>query len=194
METDLPHHLDRLGTVHLVIAGMAATLCVEATGRHAAEHGYDVTFLRDAIGATNLAAYESAIRLSYPLIANAVLDVEDFTQVVTAGEGTRPRPGDEVIGCDQLSIGSIAEVVTDPDAPHLLVPRGILSNDVYIPLDAVTKAAPGSVFVNAPRILLGKLPWTEPPTAGQRREQLGPHSDTVEHLYGSRSPSLDAGP
>jgi ureidoacrylate peracid hydrolase len=56
-ETDLPDHLDRLGTTQLVIAGMTANLCCESTGRHAMEHGYDVTFLRDAIGADTLAAY-----------------------------------------------------------------------------------------------------------------------------------------
>ena len=43
-ETDLPDHLQRLGTTHLVISGMTANLCCESTGRHATEHGYDVTF------------------------------------------------------------------------------------------------------------------------------------------------------
>ncbi|MFN2503889.1 MAG: cysteine hydrolase family protein, partial [Acidimicrobiales bacterium] len=32
-ETDLPEHLGRLGTTHLVIAGMTANLCCESTGR-----------------------------------------------------------------------------------------------------------------------------------------------------------------
>ena len=42
--TDLPTHLDRLGSTHLVIAGMTANLCIESTGRHAMEKGYDVTY------------------------------------------------------------------------------------------------------------------------------------------------------
>ncbi len=48
--TDLPEHLERLGTTHLVIAGMTANLCCESTGRHAVERGFDVTYLSDAIG------------------------------------------------------------------------------------------------------------------------------------------------
>ena len=60
-ETDLPEHLQRLGITHLVICGMTANLCCESTGRHAAEHGYDVTFLSDAIGAENMPAYEASI-------------------------------------------------------------------------------------------------------------------------------------
>jgi nicotinamidase-related amidase len=36
-ETDLPEELQRLGTTHLVIAGMTANLCCESTGRRAME-------------------------------------------------------------------------------------------------------------------------------------------------------------
>ncbi len=62
-QTDLPEHLRRLGTTHLIIAGMSANLCCESTGRHAMEAGFDVTFLSDAIGASSLPEYEAAIRL-----------------------------------------------------------------------------------------------------------------------------------
>ncbi len=65
-ETDLPQHLERLGVTHLVICGMAANLCCEGTGRHATEHGFDVTFLSDAIGAENLAAYEARFASTTP--------------------------------------------------------------------------------------------------------------------------------
>ncbi len=40
---------------------MTASLCCESTGRRAMERGYDVTFLSNAIGADNPAAYEAAI-------------------------------------------------------------------------------------------------------------------------------------
>ncbi|MDQ3700245.1 MAG: cysteine hydrolase, partial [Chloroflexota bacterium] len=99
-ETDLPEHLQRLGTTHLVLAGMTASLCVEATGRHAMEEGYDVTFLADAIGAESVPGYEASVHLSYPLIANAVLDVDEFLAAVdaTLQETVRVRPGDTVRG------------------------------------------------------------------------------------------------
>lgn len=63
---------------------MAANLCCVGTGRHATEHGHDVTFLSDAIGAENLSAYEAAIHLNYPLIGKAVLEVDEFFSALDA--------------------------------------------------------------------------------------------------------------
>ncbi len=119
-ETDLPEHLDRLGTTHLVIAGMTANLCCESTGRHALELGYHVTYLRDAIGADNLAAYETAIRVNFPLVANAVVDVEDFFDALDQ-PSELPRKRDTVRSSDGLKIGSVQKVVpsTDGSQGHL---------------------------------------------------------------------------
>jgi nicotinamidase-related amidase len=196
-ETDLPEHLEKLGTTHLVISGMTANLCCESTGRHAMEHGYDVTFLRDAIGADTLAAYEASIRLNYPLIGNAVLEVAEFLALVDAVTATVPRPkkGDKVIGSDRLTVGTVEDVVEgDEQTPgYLVVPRGlVLKRDTFIPLDAVVKVADGEVVVNVPRLFVGKMPWDEPPTGASRQEKLGPRAEQVANLYGSRSPS--AGP
>lgn len=191
-ETDLPGHLERLGTSHLVIAGMTANLCCEATGRHAAEHGYDVTFLRDAIGAENLAAYEASIRVNYPLIANTVMDTGDFVAVLEAGEIT-PQDGADVMASDQMKIGSVDEVVLDDGdgVGYVKVGRSILSNDLYVPVDAVVKVAPGKVFLNAPKLMVGKMPWREPPTADARLEKVGVASGEVSTLYGSFAPTAD---
>ncbi len=191
-ETDLPEHLERLQTAHLVIAGMTANLCCEATGRHAAEHGYDVTFLRDAIGAENLAAYEAAIRVNYPLFANAVMDTDDFVAVLEAGE-TSPQEGADVMASDQMKIGSVDEIVLDVegDLGYLRVGRSIFSHDLYVPIDAVVKAAPGKVFVNVPKLVVGEMPWREPPTAETRREKVGAATDQTGPIYGSTSPTLD---
>jgi nicotinamidase-related amidase len=99
-ETDLPDRLQRLGTTHLVIAGMTANLCCESTGRHAMEEGYDVTYLSDAIGAESVPAHEAAIHLDYPLIGNAVMDVEQFLAAVDApGDASViAQPGDALLG------------------------------------------------------------------------------------------------
>lgn len=117
-ETDLPDHLQRLGTRQLVIAGMTANLCCESTGRHATEHGYDVTFVWDAIGAETLPAYEA-----------------------------------------------------------------------YIPLEAIVKRSGNTVFINVPKLVIGYMPWNEPPTKAAQQAKRGPRRDDVEQLYGSRSPS-----
>ncbi len=106
-ETDLPDHLERLGVSHLIIAGMTANLCVESTGRHATELGFDVTYVRDAIGAENLPAYEASIRINFPLIGNAVMDTADL--LTAFGPDRLPQPGDEVYASDQLELGKILE-------------------------------------------------------------------------------------
>ncbi|HVL40441.1 MAG TPA: isochorismatase family cysteine hydrolase [Fimbriimonadaceae bacterium] len=193
-ETDLPDQLERLGTSHLVISGLLANLCCEGTGRHASEHGYDVTFLRDAIGAVNLPSYEASIRINYPLIGNAVLDVAAFLHIVDSG-GTPPAEGDTVIGSDQLKIGTVQQVVPEEaDRPgYLLVPRGIFNRDTHIPLGAITKTVPGTVYVHLPRLVVKDMPWDQAPTGQAVTRKLGPSRDEVPALYGSMDPTADRG-
>ncbi len=191
--TDLPEHLARLGTTHLVLAGMTANLCVESTGRHAAEEGYDVTFLADAIGSENVPSYEAAVRVNFPLIGNAVMKVDDFLAAIgPAAAGPVVQPGDTVRGSDHLEIGEVQEVVaaTDTHEAYMLVPRGLIfATETYIPLDAVTKRAGTTVFVNVPRLVVGKMPWDMPPARAERRAKEGPPAQAVEKLYRSRAPS-----
>ncbi|HEV2069057.1 MAG TPA: isochorismatase family protein, partial [Acidimicrobiales bacterium] len=180
-------------TTHVVIAGMTANLCCESTGRHAMEHGYDVTFLRDAIGADTVAAYQASIRLNYPLIGNAVLKVAEFLAAVDGAEPF-PQKGDKVLGSDHLKIGTVEEVVeAKGDTPgYIVVPRGLVfERETFIPLDAITKVGGAEVFVNVPRLFVAKMPWNEPPTSATRQEKLGPPRHQVVNLYGSRSPSAN---
>ncbi len=193
-ETDLPEQLRRLGTTHLVIAGMTANLCCESTGRHAMEAGYDVTFLADAIGAESLPAYEASVHLSYPLIANAVLEVDEFLAAVDASAPGRlgVQPGDTVRGSDRGEIGTVDRVVdaTEETEAYLVVPRGLLfGRETFIPLEAVVRRAGGDVFINVPKLVVGKLPWGAPPARAAQRAKRGPRAADVQQLYGSRSPS-----
>ncbi len=192
LETDLRAHLERLGTTHLVLAGMTANLCVESTGRHATELGYDVTFLSDAIGAESLPAYEASIHVNYPLIGNAVMEVDDFLGGIRPDAGGQVAVGDTVYGSDQGKIGTVERVVAAAGgAPaHLVVPRGlILDKDIFIPLDAVTHRVEDRVFVNVPKLVIGKLPWDEPPTAESTKAKLGPPAADVAALYRTYAPS-----
>ncbi len=193
-ETDLPAHLDRFGTTQLVIAGMAANQCCESTGRRAMEHGYDVTFLRDAIGADNMASYEAAMRVNYPLIANAVLDVAEFAGAIGTAERL-PRQGDTVMTADRVRLGKVEEVVPPSDATtgHILVSRGIVfAKETYIPLDAITKVTPKHVHIHVPRIVVHKMPWDAPPTERTQRLKAGPATDEVHQRYRSHDASADA--
>jgi ureidoacrylate peracid hydrolase len=195
--TDLPGHLEQLGITHLVICGMTANLCCESTGRTAVEHGYDITFLSDAIGAENLPAYEASIRVNYPLIANAVMSVDEFLASLKADGGSLegPHAGDEVRGSDHGKIGKVAEVV-DADEEHegyLLVRRGTaLGKNTYIPFDTIVRRAEHEVFLNVPKLVVGKMGWDEPPTHRQHRDKLGPAQEEIRQLYHSWSPSTSA--
>ncbi len=194
-ETDLPDHLQRLGTTHLVIAGMTASLCCESTGRHAMEEGYDVTYLSDAISAESIPSYEAAIHLSYPLIGNAVLSVDEFLSAVDTSTHGRleVRPGDTVRGSDSGEIGEVERVVeaSDETEAHIVVPRGLIfERDTYIPLEAVVRRAGTDVFVNVPKLVVGKMPWDEPPSLSNQQAKHGPRARDVQALYGSRLPSL----
>lgn len=192
-ETDLPAHLKRLGATHLIIAGMTANLCCESTGRHAMEAGYDVTFVSDAIGAAGLAAYEASIRVNYPLIANAVITVDEFAAALDqAGDSGLVREGDTVYGSDDGEIGTIDQVVMDSETGpgYLRVPRGLIfQEDTYIPLDAVVRRAGQRVFINIPKMLVSQLSWNEPPSGTEQLTKLGAPEDEVDKLFRSRSPS-----
>ena len=194
MQTDLREHLDRMGTTHLVLAGMTANLCVESTGRHATELGYDVTFLSDAIGAESLPAYEASIHVNYPLIGNAVMEVDDFLGAIAAPVDPvhAVQVGDTVYGSDRGKIGSVEEVVPAGDGTpsFMVVPRGLVfETDTFIPVDAVTHRADGRVYINVPKLVIAKLPWFERPTAQAQLAKLGPPASQVDKLYRSHSPS-----
>jgi len=194
-ETDLPHHLERMGITHLVIAGMTANLCCESTGRHAMEKGFDVTFLSDAIGADNIPAYEASIRVNYPLIANAVMTVSEFVAAVdTLAVGNiEIQAGDTIFGSDHGEIGTVEKVVeaTKETEGYLLVPRGLIfQTDTYIPLDAIVKRSGTDVFINIPKLVIGEMPWSEHPMPIETQAKFGLPADGVDKLYGSRSPSV----
>ncbi len=192
LQTDLREHLDRLGTRHLVIAGMTANLCVESTGRHATELGYDVTFLSDAIGAESLPAYEASVLVNFPLIANAVLEVDEFLAAITPGPATGAEIGDTVYGSDRGKIGEVEEfVATSGGTPaYMVVTKGmIVDTTLYIPLDAVTHRTGRSLFVNVPKLVVGKLPWDEPPTAEAQDAKIGTPAEQVTALYRTHAPT-----
>lgn len=194
LATDLPDHLDRLDTIHLVIAGMTANLCVESTGRHAAELGYDVTFLSDAIGAESLPAYEASIHVNFPLIGNAVIEVDDFLAAIAppVSAADAVEVGDTVYGSDRGKIGSVKEIVPAAGGVpgYFVVPRGVVvDKDTFIPLDAVSHRAEDRVYINVPKLVIGKLRWTERPTAEAARAKLSDPAAQVAALYRSYTPT-----
>ncbi|RDV12644.1 cysteine hydrolase [Pontibacter diazotrophicus] len=192
--TDLPEVLQQLGTTHLVIAGMAANLCCESTARHAIEDGYDVTMIKDAMGAASLPEYEAAVHLNLPLVSNAVITAEEFLEALEASAAAvHVQEGDTVKGSDNGDIGTVEKVVkaSGDTEGYILVPRGLIfKTDTFIPLDAVTKRSGKEVFINIPKLVVGEMPWKEAPTRKERMAKQGPLAGEVDKLYRSTTASV----
>jgi ureidoacrylate peracid hydrolase len=87
--TDLDLQLKRHGIQRLIIIGLIAHTCVEATVRFAAELGYDVTMVRDATADYSDEAMHAALDVNIPNYANAVVTtselIESLSSVVEVG-------------------------------------------------------------------------------------------------------------
>jgi nicotinamidase-related amidase len=64
--TDLAAHLKNLGVTQVVIAGVATSIGVESTARHAHEHGFHVTLAIDAMTDMNPDAHTNSISRIFP--------------------------------------------------------------------------------------------------------------------------------
>ncbi|UQC77845.1 uncharacterized protein CLUP02_03317 [Colletotrichum lupini] len=76
--TDLNYQLRQRGVTHLVMAGMIANTCLEATARDARELGFHVTLLSDATAGFSTEAKDAATNLIWPLIVENVTTVRDW--------------------------------------------------------------------------------------------------------------------
>jgi nicotinamidase-related amidase len=81
--TDLDLQLRQRGIEKIIVAGMVANTCIEATARCGAELGYHVTLVRDATAAFSLEAMHAAHEINGPTFAHAILT----TDVVIAALG-----------------------------------------------------------------------------------------------------------
>lgn len=194
--TDLPGQLQRMDITHLIIAGMAANLCCESTARHAIEDGYDVTMIKDAMGATSIPEYEAAVHLNLPLVSNAVITTEEFLKALEISSPLHVmdiREGDTVKGSDNGEIGTVEKVIKASGVTdgYILVPRGLIfKTDTYIPIDAITKKSGNDVFINIPKLIVGEMPWKDAPTQMDRTAKQGPPAGQVSNLYRSTNASV----
>jgi len=74
--TDLDFHLKQFGLERIIVAGMMANTCVEATARHGAELGYHVTLVHDATAAFSAEAMHAAHHVNGPTYAHAILTTQ----------------------------------------------------------------------------------------------------------------------
>ena len=83
--TDLDLLLKRHGIHQLIIVGLIAHTCVEATVRYAAELGYDVTVVKDATADYSDEMMHAALEINMPNYASEIVSTEEIVAAIEAG-------------------------------------------------------------------------------------------------------------
>jgi nicotinamidase-related amidase len=76
--TDLDLHLKKHGIQKLIIIGLIAHTCVEATVRYAAELGYEVTMVKDATADYSNEEMRAALDVNIPNYASAIVTTTEI--------------------------------------------------------------------------------------------------------------------
>jgi ureidoacrylate peracid hydrolase len=82
--TDLDLQLKKHGIHQLIVIGLIAHTCVEATVRYAAELGYEVTVVRDAIADYSDEAMHAALDINFPNYASAIVTTDEVVEVISS--------------------------------------------------------------------------------------------------------------
>jgi ureidoacrylate peracid hydrolase len=82
--TDLDLQLKKHGIYQLIVIGLIAHTCIEATVRCAAELGYEVTVVRDATADYSDEEMHAALDINIPNYASAIVTTEEIVASVSA--------------------------------------------------------------------------------------------------------------
>jgi nicotinamidase-related amidase len=82
--TDLDLQLKRHGIHQLIVIGLIAHTCIEATVRFAAELGYDVTVVKDAVADYSDEMMHAALEINLPNYASAIVSTQDIVEAIAA--------------------------------------------------------------------------------------------------------------
>jgi nicotinamidase-related amidase len=81
--TDLDVQLKKHGIHRLIVIGLIAHTCIEATVRFAAELGYDVTVVRDAVADYSDEMMHAALELNMPNYASAIVTTDEILRALS---------------------------------------------------------------------------------------------------------------
>ena len=82
--TDLDLQLKKHGIQRLIVIGLIAHTCIEATVRFAAELGYDVTVVRDATADYSDEEMHAALDINMPNYASTIVSTEEIVAAISA--------------------------------------------------------------------------------------------------------------
>src|SRR5262249_46349303 len=84
--TDLDLQLKKHGIHRLIVIGLIAHTCVEATVRFAAELGYDVTVVKDATADYTDEAMHAALDVNIPNYASALVTTREIVDLISSAQ------------------------------------------------------------------------------------------------------------
>ena len=87
--TDLDLQLKKHGIHKLIVIGLIAHTCVEATVRFAAELGYEVTVVKDATADYSDQHMNAALIINLPNYANAIVTTSEVVNSISSFETLR---------------------------------------------------------------------------------------------------------
>ena len=82
--TDLDLQLKKHGVHQLIVIGLIAHTCVEATVRYGAELGYDVTVIKDAIADYSNVEMHAALEVNLPNYASAIVTTDEIVNAISS--------------------------------------------------------------------------------------------------------------
>ena len=88
--TDLDLQLKKHGIHKLIVIGLIAHTCIEATVRYAAELGYDVTVVRDATADYSEEMMHAALDVNLPNYASAIVTTREVVASLSAANVMEP--------------------------------------------------------------------------------------------------------
>jgi nicotinamidase-related amidase len=90
--TDLDVQLKKHGIHRLIVIGLIAHTCIEATVRYAAELGYDVTVVRDATADYTDEMMHAALDINMPNYASAIVTTKEIVESFSSGQPVAGGP------------------------------------------------------------------------------------------------------
>jgi ureidoacrylate peracid hydrolase len=82
--TDLNLQLKKHGIHHLIVVGLIAHTCIEATVRFAAELGYEVTVVKDATADYSDNEMQAALDINLPNDASAIVTTNEIVELMSS--------------------------------------------------------------------------------------------------------------
>jgi ureidoacrylate peracid hydrolase len=82
--TDLDLLLKRHGIHQLIMMGLIAHTCLEATVRYGAELGYEVTVIKDATASYSDKEMHAALEVNIPKYATAIVSTDEIVQAMSS--------------------------------------------------------------------------------------------------------------